>query len=189
MVSLGIVPFVADLEFDEVEFLDERFEMNIRELDDCGWDPDTREWWDHEDRWLASDRTFHDPKSPVRAMDATLDFLERISEGREHMPHVWAACPATFDMPYLRYYAQRFAKKRWEGLYGSNVMQRISCFDIGSVAAQVLDCSYHEVSKVRMPMHWKAFDNPLPHVAVNDAEEQAHLLVAVLRDARIEMYR
>ena len=151
------------------------FSCNIRELDDCGWDPDTHAWWNDQARSVALKLTTVIPSGPRDAMEQLISFLKSLP--RED--HVWAAYPATFDMPFVRYYAQRFVRDEWMRLY--NPMERIACFDIGSYAMRLMDCPYHEVSKSRMPSRWSDYDNPIPHVAIHDAEEQAHLLIAMLR--------
>jgi hypothetical protein len=152
------------------------FSCNIRELDDCGWDRDTHEWWHDPERSAALELTRVLIDSPLEAMERLMDFLEGLPDAH----HIWAAYPATFDMPFVRYYAQRFVRDRWVRFY-DNPMERIACFDMGSYAMQLLGCDYHEVSKSRMPQSWVDYENPLPHVALNDAEEQARLLFAMLR--------
>lgn len=153
------------------------FSVNIRELDYCTWDPDTHKWWHDHMQAAALVVTTEHPSEPREAMEKLMDFLEGLPKDE----HIWAAYPATFDMPFVRYYAQRFVRERWVGYYG-NPMERIACFDIGSYAMRQLDCDYHDVSKERMPPHWTEHENPLPHVALNDAEEQAHMLMAMLQD-------
>jgi hypothetical protein len=152
------------------------FSCNVLEISGASWDPDTHVWWSDPARAAALKETTKNPLDPWTAMSRLMDFIG-ILPG---VPHVWAAYPATFDMPFVRYYAQRFARERWTTFYQKNPMERIAAFDMGSYAMRILGCGFHEVSKELMPPSWTAFHNPLPHVALNDAEEQAHLLMAML---------
>lgn len=180
MLSLGVSAWL-DKGGDSFQEVGE-FSVNIRPLDYCGWDDDTSKWWDEVDRHgpaLVITRT--DPQEPFSAMRSLIEWLAELPS---NAPHVWAAYPATFDMPFLRYYAQRFAKNEWETMYREDPMQRIACFDIATLASDMLKLPYHRVSRKVMPLNWTKFENPCPHVALNDAKEQAHLLVGMLRDAR-----
>ena len=175
MLSLGIEAFADDDEFTPLG----TFEVNIRELDYCVWDSDTHAWWHDAQLTAALDITTSNPKEPRDAMERMMAFLEELPRG----PHIWAAYPATFDMPFVRYYAQRFVSKDWTGFYG-DPMERIACFDMASYAMQLMQVGYHDVSKKRMPKSWTDYQNPCPHVALNDAKEQGHLLREMLRAGR-----
>lgn len=180
MLSLGIDAWldVPDRGTERFESLG-TFSVNIRELDYCVWDKGTKGWWSSPEQSTAFILTTEHPSEPKVAMERMMEFLESLP----HHPHIWAAYPATFDMPFVRYYAQRFVAKQWCGFYGSP-LERIACFDMGSLAMHLLACGYHDVSKERMPKSWVDFNNPCRHVALNDAKEQAHLLKAMLRESR-----
>lgn len=162
-------------------------ERNMSMVQGQEWDPSTYEWWHSEEQADAleflKDRRYH----PGTAMRDLLRFLENLPAGHAH---VWAAYPATFDMPFIRYYAHRFMPRgSWQDLYmGDDIMQGIACFDMGSFAAPLLECDYHDVSKSRMPVHWTDHVNPHPHVAIHDARYQAKMLIAMLKDADVPRY-
>lgn len=180
MLSLGIVAWAeADPGASAFDCVG-TFSRNLQPLPDAGWDPDTRTWWNHPDRAEALAATTLDPQDPVDAMSAMMDFLEALPKGQ----HVWAAYPATFDMPFITYYANRFVRDWWFDFYRGNPIERIACFDMGSYAMHLLRCGYHDVSKRRMPPAWTDFTNPMPHVAINDATEQSHLLISMLCHGR-----
>lgn len=57
MLSLGIVALDSDL--NEID----GFSVNIRELDDCTWDEDTRRWWDDPAQARAWEVTVGPPRA------------------------------------------------------------------------------------------------------------------------------
>lgn len=173
MLSLGVVALLEqDRQFERIG----TFSCNLKRLADTVWDPDTLRWWSHPDREEAYRLTTADPTEAAEGMKTFMDFLESLPR----WPHIYAAYPATFDMPFVTYYANRFVREWWFDFYRGNPMERIACFDMASYAMELIRCGYHDVSKKRMPEPWTAYHNPLPHVALNDAEEQAHLLMRML---------
>jgi hypothetical protein len=187
MLSLGIVA----LRDDGLQLFQCRgFMMNLRELDDCGWDPDTEMWWNDPARKEALTKTTEDQREPQEGMRDLMDWLTALAlqEDKGHgVQFVFAAYPATFDFPFVRYYAQRFVRSRWTTFFG-NVMERIACFDMGSYAMHLIGCGFHDVSGERMPKEWtsrSSYVNPCPHVSYNDADEQAHLLARMIESGRL----
>lgn len=193
MLSIGVVP---SLEF---EYPEERprfyigseedsFSMNIEELPDAGWDEDTATWWNHEDRAAALTETLFNPQPPREVMLRLIEYLEGLLPNKQ----VWAAYPATFDMPFLRYYMNRFARDEWFGLYADDPMHRVSCFDIASAAMFMIGSTYHGVSKkkivetLRPPRLSHRDVADVAHVAVIDARDQLELLIGVLESERYE---
>lgn len=182
MISIGIVAYGDD--GNSIGELG-RFEANLRELDHCTWDPDTHGWWHQPEQAGALSVTLADPQDPRHAMHDIVDFLYEMQKDWPDAEQTWAAWPATFDMPFVRYYMQLLAKEAWLDLYADKrLMSRIAGFDMGSYASALLDIPLHKLSTSKMPDSWKGPPNPLPHVAINDAEEQGHLLLGMVGEAR-----
>lgn len=188
MLSIGVVAYDSD-----TRMAVDSFEANMRELDGSVWDPQTWTWWTDPERETALSMTTRSQVDPQTAMEDMLGFLERLRLAYPEHDHVYVAYPATFDMPFLTYYMLRFCYLRWVQLYGSDVMQRLACLDIGSYVMAATGLRYHEVSRKRMPAEWfEGIENPHPHVAVHDAREQGDLFMRIfgsVQQRRSERHR
>ena len=179
MLSVGVAAFTRD---SDGEFRDlGEFSANLLVPEGLKWDIDTSKWWDqHEDAFAIAR---HDMLAPEIAMPQFCHWLSEVQAVQpEWKPLVWAAYPAAFDMPFVNYYMHRYAPKEWLEVAKDDVMQRVSCFDMGSFASLLLNVDPLEVSKSRMPAAWIG-KNLRPHVALDDAREQAHMLKAMLQAA------
>lgn len=82
-----------------------------------------------------------------------------------------AAWPASFDQPFVGYYAQRFL--------GSNPFG-YGCLDIASLAQGVFRCERRQLRSKLARRGWFRPPKPYPHNALEDAKDQAQLLVELL---------
>lgn len=187
MLSIGVVAFVRDPQSREWRNLG-TFTGNFQVPEDLVWDEDTAKWWEQWPEAYSAHRGGHfGPSDPHDVMEGLCAWLEEIRAGEpDWKPLTWVAYPAAFDMPFVNYYAHRFAPESWHKLAKDDVMQRVACFDIGSAAAVLLGIAPLDVGKSRMPDHWKAYENKTPHVALADAKEQAAMIKAILDDLEQE---
>ncbi len=151
----------------------------------------------HNPEWAVSDRTFYCEFRPLPEADELPAATEVHGLSREHLeknglePQVGiqqladylaelrllypkfmtAAWPASFDQPFIGYYAQRFL--------GCNPFG-YACLDIASLAQGVFHC---ERRQLRSRLARRGLFRPpkaYPHNALDDAQDQAALLVALL---------
>jgi hypothetical protein len=178
MLSIGVVALVRNSRTKEWTEVGE-FEANLTIPSDLIWDQDTSRWWlTHPSAYAEHRKSLVDPEE---AMSNLCDWLHSIRMAEAELKKfVWVAYPATFDMPFLNYYMHRWASERWVELAEDDVMQRVACFDLGSAASMVLPADFHDVGKSTMPASWKGYKNPHPHVALEDAREQAALMQAIV---------
>lgn len=106
---------------------------------------------------------------PLVGIQQLADYVARL---RLSIPKfMMAAWPASFDQPFIGYYAQRFL--------GSNPFG-YACLDIASLAQGVFRC---ERRQLRSRLARKGLfrpPKPYPHHALDDARDQAQLLVELL---------
>lgn len=106
------------------------------------------------------------PEAAMRRMAAYLAELRR-----SQPKYMLAAWPASFDHPYISYYAHRFLGENPFG-YGA--------LDIASLAQGVLRCPRRELRSRLAAAKLKREPKPYPHNALDDAAEQAGFLCKLL---------
>ena len=143
------------------------FTINLETLPGASGDPRTMQWWDGQpEAWEAARR---DPRPPEEAMQAYAQWVD----GLPGKP-VFAAYPAGFDFLFVYWYLIRFV--------GRSPFS-FSALDMKSYAMALLDKPFRQCTKGNFPRHW------LPpkrhsHVALDDAQEQGEMLLAMFRDRR-----
>lgn len=183
MLSIGVVALLDDGDGDLGEA--DTFYSVLRMLDDTTWDPDTKRWFTEEQPRAYREVTLRN----VSPMVATCDLINWLEELRNDFPdydHVWTAWPIAFDMPFLRYYMQRFQKERWEKLYGS---ERFCGHDMKTLASDVTGIRYSSVSSSEYAKAHVEAENKFPHCALHDAEFQGHILASLLKKRRSQLER
>lgn len=106
---------------------------------------------------------------PGDAIQRMADYLARLRRLRPK--YMMAAWPASFDLPFIGYYAQRFL--------GSNPFG-YACLDIASLAQGIFRCERRQLrSKLSRHKLFRA-PKPYPHNALDDALDQAQLLAKLL---------
>ena len=108
-------------------------------------------------------------REPAQGIGAMAEYLAKLRRLRPKF--MMAAWPASFDLPFVGYYAQRFLGDNPFG-YGA--------LDIGSLAQGLFRC---ERRQLRAELVRKGLFRPpkaYPHHALEDALDQANLLVHLL---------
>lgn len=141
------------------------FERNLETLPHAIPNRETMQWWDTQPEAWAACREHCVP--PAEAMLDYVDWLEALP-GKP----VFVGYPAGFDFTFVYWYLHKFV--------GRSPFS-FSALDIKSYAMAVLGTSFRETSKRRMPKHWFGEGNHT-HKALDDAIEQGHLFMNILRD-------
>lgn len=151
MLSLGAAAY--KIEGKEYKLLS-TFSMNLVELPGATQDARTMKWWEENKKaWEASRKN---PEKPQIVMEEFNKWVQN------HGPDVaFAAWPATFDFMWVYWYLMRFV--------GSSPFA-YSGIDVKSYALAVMkEGSWIDFWGENLPKEWIPKDNPLEHVAVNDA--------------------
>lgn len=147
------------------------FSRNLELLPDATPDPETMAWWrSRPDAWAAARKN---PQAPVDAMHEYVAFVEDLGKQHGARP-VFVAYPAGFDFTFVYWYLRRFAGKS---------PFSFQALDMKSFAMAVLGTEFRNTSKRTMPKAWFGKE-PHTHVALDDAIEQGHLFMAMLRASR-----
>jgi len=130
--------------------------------------PDTMKFW--RDNQSYYDITRVDTHAPDLAM---MDFTKWV----QSLPGapVAVAAPAGFDFTFVYWYLVKFT--------GNSVLS-FSCVDMKTLAMSLLNKPYKQSTKRNYPKHWFAADLPHTHHALDDAREQGHLFMNMLKDLR-----
>lgn len=156
MLSLGSAAFTIDCDRNFKIDLIDQFSVNLIELPGATRDPATMNFWEeHSEAWEENRRNVIDPKKAIKQYVKWLKCLP----GNV----VFIAWPATYDFTFVYWYLINFTKEspfKWSGL------------DMRSYyMAMTKQKSWIEADKVKLPIRYLK-NNPLPHVAINDAIEQ-----------------
>lgn len=169
MISLAWCPVFANYADMTVELRhDLNFEVNISEYAPRDFDTMENFWTLHPDAWA---RTQEQQRGLRRAMELVLEQIAFRYEG-SGIPYRFAAKPLAFDMSWLRACMTATFPEKWTALRSVT----FSGLDIGSYLAGMLGVPYTKsTSDLCVPEQWRT-QNPMRHVAINDAIEQAELL-------------
>jgi len=165
MLSLGAVAMLPnnDINLREID----SFTTNLITLPGAAPDPDTQIWWESRDpKVYAASRD--NPKDPVIAMTEFTDWLDKLPG----LP-VCVAMPAGFDFMFVYWYLMRFAHRS---------PFSFSSLDIKTYAMAVQKTGYRKSAKRYWPSRWFPKNMPHTHVALDDAREQGHLFLNILKD-------
>jgi len=159
MLSLGAVALdTSGVELGE-------FSVNLQTLPAAHGHPTTMAWWKtQEAAWIACRENPEDPASALPRFARWLNALP----GQP----VFVGYPASFDFMFVAWYLNRFAGENPFGW---------SALDLKSYAMAKLGVGFSETIKRKMPPAWFANARKHRHVALDDAREQAELLIAMLR--------
>lgn len=162
MLSLGAAAFtLAD------GLVGKPFQVNLEPLPEAKPDPDTEAWWKSQPKAIY-DACRVNPKPPAAAMREYLTWVRNLG-GKP----VFVGYPAGFDFLFVYWYLMRFV--------GESPFS-FSALDIKSYASAVLKKPYRESTKKNMPRRWFQGLPPHTHKAVDDAIEQGHLFLNILRE-------
>ncbi len=163
MLSLGAAAFDSD------GAMVETFSVNLETLPDARPDPDTAKWWKTQPKEVQ-DAARKNPQIPALAMVQFSDWVN----SQEGLP-VFVGYPAGFDFLFVYWYLIRFVGKS---------PFSFSALDIKTFAMAQLKIGYRQTTKRRMPKRWFKDLPPHTHKAVDDAIEQGHLFMNILRENR-----
>lgn len=108
-------------------------------------------------------------REPAEALE---DFLAYLTRLRARIPKfMMAAWPASFDLPFIGYYSQRFLG---HNPFGYNAL------DIASLAQGLFRCERRQLRSKLARRGLFRPPKPYPHNALDDAQDQAHLLAGLL---------
>ncbi len=159
MLSLGAVA----LDTQGVEL--GTFSVNLQTIQGAVSHPQTMAWWKTQPAAWAACRV--DPEAPETALPRFATWLKKLPGNP-----VFVAYPASFDFMFVAWYLNRFAQENPFGW---------AALDLKSYAMAKLGLSFSDTIKRKMPPAWFANERKHLHIALDDAREQAELLVAMLR--------
>ena len=143
------------------------FSINLKELPDCHPDPKTKKWWNqHPQAWSVIHKNQKPPEQAMRDFELWLRGL--------NVRPIFMAWPATFDFPFVEYYAQRFLGK---SLFGhSGICAR------SFAMAHLKEKSWlsQNISMRYFYKKWPPTEKSLKHDPLNDAIRQGELFCRVL---------
>lgn len=163
MLSLGAAAFIPYK-------LVGSFSVNLETLPDAKADPETEAWWKTQPKAWAACRL--DPVEPEAAMRQYVEWVQKMAKEHRAKP-VFVGYPAGFDFLFVYWYLRRFT---------GNSPFSFSALDIKSYVMAVLGSDYRNSTKRNMPKRWFQGLPPHTHLAVDDATEQGHLFMNILRE-------
>lgn len=170
MISLGAVVFDPATGESPTSF-----QVNLRPLSDGIADPDTMAWWSgFPDAYAAATRDAVDPKTAMESFE----FWVKAVAGENPVACYWKS---EFDGAFIRYYLFRFLGRHIFGRSGSGL-------DIKTITALALRQKYSETQIGKVPTDWgfpckkTAGVAEHNHLAIDDAREQANVLVRALKE-------
>lgn len=144
------------------------FSANLETLEGAVGDEDTMKWWEGQpEAWAACRKDLKDPKTTM------LNFVEWVKTlpGKP----VFVGFPVAYDFMFMYWYMINFA--------GESPFSH-SALDMKTVAMILLNKGYRDATKRNMPKSWFPKDLPHNHVAIDDAREQGHLFLNMLKEVR-----
>lgn len=164
MLSFGCV--ALDTEGNEVS----TFEANLELLPDATPNPETMAWWKQfPEAW---DYCRSNIENPVAAMSRFVAWVDETC-GDKYRP-VAVAMPNTFDYMFMYWYMMMFA--------GRSPFS-FSCVDMKTMAMTMLKKDFRSSGKRSWPKRWFS-KFPHTHKAIDDAREQGHTFITMLRENR-----
>ncbi len=140
------------------------YSSNLTLLDGASPHPRTADFWAKNQSAYAATRIA--PQPPEIAIPRYVEWVESLPGSP-----VFVAYPATFDFLFMYWYMIRFA--------GRSPFAH-SALDMKTFAWSILKRPFRETTKSNFPRHWFT-DKPHTHIASDDALEQAHLFVNMLK--------
>lgn len=166
MLSIGAVAY-DDVDFKAIG----RFSIVLELMEGTQQDPGTREWWFKFPEARAEAR-----KDPVQIGHAMALFAEWTKRTAKETRAVFCAWPLNFDASFVSYYFHHCGIRNPFGIGG---------LDIRSLWMGLSGMPYVVCDDELIPPGWVS---PFPHthVAVEDAVEQGHVMVQMLKAARLQ---
>lgn len=147
------------------------FERNLNVLENSQQDKKTMtEFWANFPEMYQATR--QDMVHPHQAME---EFKKWVNGLRKHGVPIFVAYPLGFDYKYMDWYMHKFLGKNVFGISG---------IDIKSFAMAMLGTKFKETNKGIFPKRWFPKNMPHTHLAIDDAREQCHLFISIIRENR-----
>jgi hypothetical protein len=174
LLSFGLAAFTLDGPVRRTGERPTTFGANLEMLHSSVGDSETMEWWNKHPEAYAQTRV--DPEFPGPAIKRAVTWIEEWCRELNAKP-TCVCFPAAYDFMWWHWYALRFAEADPFGF---------KAFDIRTAASVVLGLPYEEASSKKYPRHWWPDGTQLRrgHSAVDDAIEQGHMFVGVMRQAQ-----
>lgn len=166
MLSFGVVAFSQDGK----ELSD--FTRNLVVLPDAGMHPDTAGFWERNPEAYA--KTQENQVDPREAMGEFVKWVEDIAT-MCHASPVFVGYPAGFDWTFMYWYMMKFVGRSPFGF---------QALDMKTFAMVVLGLDFRQTAKKKFPKAWFDASTPHTHVALEDAREQGHMFIRMLKQAR-----
>ena len=147
------------------------FERNLHKLSDARPNEETMAWWSKPKNREAYKRCRENTVPPELAMAR---FAEWVESFKSEWTVVMVAMPSGFDFLFMYWYMRLFARSPFS----------FSCVDMRTFVMAHRGTGYKQTSKRYWPKRWFAEDMPHTHVAIDDAREQGHAFIAMLRENR-----
>ncbi len=164
MLSIGSAAFTPDGD------LIGTFSANLHTLPNAFGDMKTMRWWMNQPKaWEATQQNMRDPQ------DVMVEFSSWVKSTAGKNVPVFVGYPATFDFMFVYWYLIRFTDKSPFGF---------QALDIKTFAMAHLKGEFKSTVKKNMPKRWFSKSNKHTHVAVDDAIEQGHLFINILKESR-----
>lgn len=165
MLSLGAAAF----DLDNGGHLIDTFEVNFELLEGAEPDPDTADFWAKNKH--AYERTRVNTVHPITGMERFRLWIDSVATPLSARP-VATAFPASFDFMFVYWYLVRFTGDSPFGFHA---------LDMKTAAALTLNIPFKTASKRNFPRAWFPPGKPHTHVAVDDAIEQGHMFVNMMK--------
>lgn len=171
MLSLGAAAFT------EAGEMIGTFSVNLETLEGATPDPDTMEWWSRQPAaWAACREDLRHPEVAMGSFVLWIQEMCALRAGSSTMRPVFVGYPAGFDFTFVYWYLIKF-------LGPGKSPFSFAALDVKSFAMAVMGCRFRDVGKRAMAAFMPK-DMPHTHVAVDDAVEQGHMFMNLLRHAR-----
>ena len=148
------------------------FEANLKELPDAEQDPNTMKFWSrNKEAWEACRKNPGDPEEVMKRFHKWVTATAK----KFNCKPVLVAFPAGFDFTFVYWYLIRFVK---------HSPFSFSALDMKTFAMFLINCEYRKVTKNRMPDRWMSATHKHTHKAIDDAIEQGHIFMNMIREYR-----
>lgn len=142
--------------------------VNLQEIEGGMENPGTMKFWAENPR--AYEITREDPQPIEPAMKSYVKWLKNLGDRL-----TFVAYPANFDFSFVNHYLLKYAGENPFGY---------CALDMKSFAASLLGTDFDLTTEESMPKEWFPYNNPLPHVAINDAMAQALTFIEMLEASK-----
>jgi hypothetical protein len=161
MLSFGSAVFTLE------DGLVDTYTANLNTLSLAIPDPNTMAWWNQTRNQHAYQMTRVNPQDPRHVMIDYSNWLKKYN------PAVFVGYPAGFDFMFIYWYLINFT--------GHSPFS-FSALDMKTYAMAKLRTPFKATTKRNFPQKWKDVPQKHTHIALDDAIEQGHIFMNMLKD-------